>query len=328
MTPQTVQVTIDDRVRLMSAVLSATSWPAVEQSHHRHRPHVHARGTARRAAPLAAHPAVRALQALLDAGISLEQVFTYALHLTWPGLRLEGEFAWAPPGWNDHLGDFAVEAGLAVWWNEEDALWQRAVEQMSRAVEARDLARFFEPFVGPVERALAALPNISFPSQFEIGVRMPGTLVCIMPPRVAWGDNEPWPFDDDPAAICRALVMVYGRLLVEDYLRACAADLPPAARAPLPLDPAFAVQHPAWDEQFTRLFVMGAAAVYLEQAISRQEAEAYILVESRVNGATMLPAVVSVLRQYLAGHGEGRYAQLSDFLPVFAEHLRGAMNAP
>jgi len=324
MTSRTVQVTIDNRVRLMSAVLSATSWPDIEQRQHRHRAHVHARVTARRVADLAGHPAARTLQALLDAGTSLERLYTYALNLSWPDLRLAGEFAWAPAGWNDDLRDFCVQAGLVAWWAEEDALWQRAAEQMARVLPAADLRAFFEPFVGPVRQALAVMPNISFPSDTEIGVRLPGTLVCIMPPRIAWGDNEPWPFDDDPATIFRGLVAAYGRLLVRAYLREHAAELAPAARVPLPVDPAFAAQVPSWHEQFIRLFVMGAAAIFLEAAINRQEAEAYILVESKVHGATMLPGVVSVLRQYLAGYGEGRYAGLSEFLPGFAQQLRAA----
>jgi len=321
-----VQVTIDNRARLMSAALSATAWPEWEQGRQRHRPHAHARRTAQRVAALANHPAAVTLQGLLDAGTPLERLFTYALNLTGPELGLAGDFAWAPAGWNDGLRDFSEQAGLAAWWDEEDALWQRAVEQMERAVQPADLARFFEPFVGPVRQALVAMPNISFPSDAEIGVRLPGTLVCIMPPRVAWGDNEPWPFDDDPATVLRGLVMAYGRLLMQGYLREHAAEAAAAARDPLPVDPALAAQYPTWDEQFTWLFGLGAVPIFLEGTMGQQEADAYILMESKVHGATMLPGVVSVLRQYLAGYAEGRYAGLSEFLPGFSEQLRAAQD--
>lgn len=328
MTSRTMQVHIDDRARLLSAVLSATSWPEIEQRRNRHRAHAHARGTARRVAALVEHPAVRTLQSLLDAGISLEKLYTYALNLSWPGFSMDGGFAWAPAGWNEQLGDFYLSAGLAEWWDQEDILWQRAAEQMAKVVSAAALAHFFEPFVGPVRFTLAVMPNISYPSDSEIGLRLPGALVCIMPPRIAWGDNEPWPFDDDPAYVFRGLAAEYGRLLMLGYLREHAAETRLASLAPLPVGRAFRAQHPTWAEQFARLFAMGAAAIFLERAISYQEAQAYVLMESRVHGAAMLPGVVSVLKRYLAAYDEGRYTRFADYLPGFSERLRTAMDIP
>ena len=68
----------------------------------------------------------------------------------------------------------------------------------------------------------------------------------------------------------------------------------------------------------------GAVAIFLEQTIGPQEAKAYILMENKMHGVTILPGVVSVLKRYLAEQQEGRYEQLSDYLPNFSKHLRVA----
>jgi hypothetical protein len=324
MTTRAIQVHIDDRARLMSAVLSATDWPRKEQAYQRHRAHVHARKTARRVNEHFDHQAIRTLQTLLDQHTPLEAIYTYAFNLSWPGLTLEAPIPWAPLHWNEQLGDFYVKTGLEEWWQEETETWQLAEEQINKIIPQADLYAFFKPFVGEVSEQLTLMPNISYPSDCEIGVRLEGELFCIVPPRIAWGDNEPWPFDEDPAHIFRGLLTVYGRLLMVSYLRQKAAEVAPLANKPLPVEKSFKVTHPTWSDQFTELFVSGAVAIFLEETINPQEANAYILMENRVHGVTILPSVVSVLKRYLSEYSEGRFEQLADFLPTFGQHLRVA----
>lgn len=324
MTSRTLQVLIDDRARLMSAVLAATDWPDGEQTRQRHRAHVHARRTARRVAAQADHPAVRTLQTLLDQRTPLEAIYTYALSLSWPDLTTKAASLWVPLHWNEQLGDFYLQTGLEAWWREELEAWQRAFEQTQKVIASVDFYRFFEAFVGEVAEQFILMPTISYPSDGEIGVRLAGQLFCIIPPRIAWGDNEPWPFDEDKAHIFRGALSEYGRLLMVSYLRQKAEEIAPVTRTALPVGKAFADSHPTWSDQFTGLFVAGAVAIFLEQTIGPKEAQAYILMEHRVHGLTNLPGVVSVLKRYLKEREEGRYEQLSDYLPNFAKHLRVA----
>jgi hypothetical protein len=324
MVARTIQIRIDDRARLMSAVLSATNWPAIEQQRRRHRAHVHARHTTQCTQAIADHPAVHSLQALLDQGTPLEAMYTYALSLSWPDMTLDTPFPWAPLHWNEQLGDFYKKADLAAWWAEEDELWRRAYEQAAKIISKADLYSFFKPFVGDVAEQLAFMPNISYPSDTEIGVRLEGELFCIAPPRIAWGDNEPWPFDEDAAHIYRGVLAEYARLLMVSYLRQNAAEVAPVAGMPLPIGPQFRETHPTWGDQFTGLFVSGAVALFLEQAINIQEAKAYILMENRLHGVTILPGMVSVLKRYLSEFKEGRYQQFAEYLPNFPKHLRVA----
>jgi hypothetical protein len=308
----------------MSTVLSVTHWPEVEQARKRHRAHVHARGTTRRVMALASHPAVHTLQNLLDQNTPLEAIYTYALNLSWPDLTPKTALPWSPLHWNEQLKDFYDQAALTAWWDEEKESWQKAFEQVNKVIGTANLYDFFKPFTGPVAEQLVLMPNISYPSDQEIGVRLEGSLFCLIPPRIAWGDNEPWPFDEDAAHVFRGLITEFGRLLMVSYLRQKAAEVAPLTSTPLPVSKAFRESHPTWGDQFTGLFVAGAVAIFLEQSLGVKEAEAYILMENRLHGLTILPGVVSVLKRYLSEYNDGRYQQFSEYLPNFPKHLRVA----
>ncbi len=324
MTSRTLQILIDDRARLMSTVLSVTHWPEVEQARKRHRAHVHARNTTRRVMSQSTHPAVHTLQSLLDQNTPLEAIYTYALNLSWPGLIPQAALPWAPLHWNEQLKDFYEQAALAGWWDEEKESWQKAFEQINKVMGTANLYDFFKPFTGPVTEQLMLMPNISYPSDQEVGVRLEGALFCLIPPRIAWGDNEPWPFDEDAAHVFRGMVTEFGRLLMVSYLRQKAAEVAPLTSTPLPVSKPFREAHPTWGDQFTGLFVAGAVAIFLEQTLGAKEAEAYILMENRLHGLTILPGVVSVLKRYLSEYNDGRYQQFSEYLPNFPKHLRVA----
>jgi hypothetical protein len=318
----TITVRTDDRVRLMSALLAATSWPDDEQQRKLHGTHAHARGTRRRVQAQARHPAVLILQALLDRGLPLEEMFGYVLHLGWPGLEGDHQPEWAPPTWPRHLLNFYRHTGLDGWWEAEAVTWERAARETEAAVQAVQLRAFLRPFVGEFEDDLVLLPNLSYPTDREVGVATGDALVCILPPRMAWGDNPPWPFSDDRAYVLRAALTQYSRLLMGRILGDHAAVVTEAARHALPVSPAFAGQYPTWEARFLALVGMGLVAIYLEDHVSPAEAGAYVLLARKAQGLEALPGVVDALRRYLAGQAAGTYTGFADYLPHFLEHLR------
>lgn len=321
-----VSVRLDDRIRLMSAALAATDWPAQAQQRRPHGTHAHARATVRFLADHRAHPAVLGLQGLLDQGAPLEAVFTYALGLSWPALEpLAGaEPAWVPPRWSAQLKAFYEQTGLAAWWQSEDAPWQRAQAQAQRVFARAAFRPFLLRFVEAVPSQLTFIPSVSYPADQEIGVRLADELVCIVPPRLAWGDSPPWPFDEDPTHVYRAALGQYGRLLLLGYLRAHSDRLAAVTAAPLPVSDQFRALHPSWEDQFVALFIAAAVAIYLEDYVSQKEADAYVLMARKAQGMTILPGMISVLRRYLQEREAGRYQTLLDFLPVFPKQLRVA----
>ncbi|MBN1965782.1 MAG: hypothetical protein JW910_14115 [Anaerolineae bacterium] len=317
-------VRIDDRIRLMSALLAATSWPDDEQQRKPHGTHAHARGTRKRVLLHNKHAAVLILQALLDRGVPLEAVFTYALKLEWPGLSGAAPPPWVPPTWPRHLLNFYEQVELATWWEEEAQVWANSQRESERVIEDAAFRDLLKPFVGEFDDALVFLPNVCYPTDSEIGVRANGELCCIAPPRIAWGDNPPWPFDEDVAHICRGALTQYGRLLMRKYLHQYEATLAEVTQKKLPVTKAFSQRNPSWEEQFLELFVVGLVAIYLEDAVNKQEARAYVLMQKKAHGLEILPGVVSVLRRYLNGHEDGQYAGFVEYLPYFGTHLRVA----
>jgi hypothetical protein len=321
---QDVSIKLDDRIRLMSAALAATDWPERSQERHPHGTHAHSRATRKYLDSFRSHEAVQNLQSLLDQGAPLEAMFTFVLTLKWPELETAALPRWVPPRWNQQLCDFYQKADLGKWWKDEGSPWQNSLDEARRMFTDIAFKPFLKPFLGDVGEDLIFVPNISFPTEREIGVRLGTELICIAPPRLAWGDSPPWPFDEDPAHIYRAALSQYGRMLMINFLRAHADVIAPIAETPLPVSDQFRAQYPTWQEQFANLFVAAAVALFLEETLSKVEANAYVLMERKTKGMMILPGMISVLRRYRQELANGRYSGILDFLPVFPKQLRVA----
>lgn len=313
-----VQVGVDDRARLMGALLAATRYPELAQARKKHGVHAHARATRKRLAPFSAHPAVQAADALLAQGMSPESFFALAFALNPATLRPAVPLAGLPPALANGLADFARQADLTTWWREEAEPWQRAAAEAERALAGAQVGAFLDRFYGPTAARLAFMPNIGYPEDAEIALASEGSLIAVIPPRPAWGDSPPWPFDEDPAHVLRAAIVAYSRLRLADALGAVSE----AAAGPFPVSPAFHALYPAWPDQFAQIFSGALVALYLNEQISAQEASAYLLMERRVRGLEILPAAVDILRDFRDQKGAGSSRALAKFLPRFPALLR------
>src|SRR5579864_7927409 len=103
MSKRNLVIRIDNRTRLMSAVLAATTYPDKSQERQKHGTPLHARGTRKLVLDYSHHPAVQDLQFLLDKHISFGAIFGYAVRLSWPELTGDEVPRWVPPHWNEHL---------------------------------------------------------------------------------------------------------------------------------------------------------------------------------------------------------------------------------
>jgi len=317
-----VTIRIDDRVRLMSAVLAATNYADKSQDRKKHGTHLHARGTRKQVAEFNHHPAVNALQVLLDQNTPLSSVFNYAMRLTWPGLMGDDMPRWVPPRWNEHLKHFYEATNLTKWWADENEPWQLTVRHLNEGFAKVDLYAFLEPFVGQVVDTLVVMPNISYPTDQNIGMRVGGELIVIVPPPLAWGDSPPWPYKDDEALAYRAALTEYTHILMSAYMRQHNDLFNTLAEKPLPVDEKYAAAHPTWRDQFLGLFKAATLALFLEESVSTLEAKSFLMYMQKVENVTILPGVVSILRRYLDEYKAGRYTSFSDYLPNFQKHLR------
>lgn len=318
-----VSVRLDDQIRLMASMLSATDWPLKAQERKPHGTHAHSRATRKFLQEQMTHPAIQGLQTLLDQDAPIEAMFTLIMHFSWPGLEFANLPRWVPTDWDKHIRDFYEKARLSVWWAKEQEVWDRSLVEAGHVFHEVHFKDFLKPFLGEITEDFIFTPNIANPTDMEVGIRYGKDLICIAPPPLAWGDSPPWPYNEETMVThsYRVALTQYARILLLTYLRAHADKLQDAQKTELPVSDQFRVLHPTWEDQFITLFVAAAVAMYLEDYVSDSEAKAYLMMERRARGMTILPGTVSVLRRYLQELGN-KYETLIDFLPIFPKQLR------
>lgn len=326
MSDHRVSVQLNDRLRLMSAMLSLTSWPEREQAQHPHGVHAHAKDTRRFLEPYAGHAAIQQLQEILNEGRSMEELFAFSQVLSWPSLRARSADTpdWVPSGWTAAIRNFYIASKMANFWKEEHPVWDEAVQQLEVIFQQGDIIGFLTPYLGELDRTLVFSPNMCYPTYRPVTFSSARHVYCICPPRIAWGTNPPWPFNDDPAWVYRTAFEAFAHKLVLDYLDRHPDETADLREGDLSLPDEFVQTHPDWREQFARLFVSGATTIYLEETSGEAEANAYVVMEQKDRGLDVLPAVVSVLRRYLQEQSTGKFNELADFLPLFRNSLRVA----
>jgi len=322
MSKRNLVIRIDNRTRLMSAVLAATTYPDTSQERQKHGTPLHARGTRKVVAEYAHHPAVQDLQFLLDKNTSLAAIFGYAVRLTWPELSGDETPRWVPPHWNEHLHHFYDVTKLADWWAEEDDTWQTAIRHLLDVFNKVDVYSFLCQFFGDLPEALVFVPNISYPTDTNVCFRVGAELCAIVPPRKAWGDSAPWPYDNDPGYVYQEALRSYEELLLADMLRQHTPSMTTLSEKPLPVGERFKARHPSWSEQLTALFTASSIALFLEQAIDTREAKAFVQMQQRTEDIPMLPGVIGILKRYLDENKAGKYENFAEYLPAFAKNLR------
>lgn len=324
-----VQVCLDDRVRLLSALLTATTYPAQEYARRAHGTHRYARALQKHVQTWAGHTAVSIVQKLLDQGAPLDALFALAWALHPTTYQVAQPPRWMPSRFPEALRAFASEAGLNDWWAqpEHTSDWEESTGAVARLFKAVQMKALFEPFVGDIGTVIdqfVLMPNIGYPTDQEPAFKSGRDLVVVVPPRVAWGDNPPWPFDEDPAHVYRAAITGYGRILIGAYLRERPDLIAEVSKSPLTVGDGFKQLYPSWAEQFTMLLCAALTAIYLEDTMGAREANAYALVERKTRGLAELPAAISVLRHYRQDKARGKHQAFDEFLPHFPKLLKVA----
>lgn len=326
--PTPITIILDDRLRLISSALAATTFPEQAQSKKRHHAHAHARAAIKymQEREMSKHPAIVSLQGMLDSGMPLEALFTLVMLFEWPSLNAPVAPEWMPKGWNEQLKDFYEKAELESFWDGAKHSWENAKAESERIFNDVYFKDLLSEFVGEIEQDFAFAPNIAWPADREVGIHAGNYLISIVPPPLAWGESPPWPYDEETRLrehTYPATLSQYARLLMLSYLRSHADEITDATSKDLPISDELKVRYPTWEDQFIALFQSAVVAIYLEDHISTTEAKGFMLMERRVRQMAELPGTVNVLRRYLQEKGN-RYNTLAEFLNVFPTQLRVA----
>ncbi len=321
-----VQVIVENRIRLAAALLSLTSWPDLEQERHPHGVHTHAKATRQQLDGLEDHRAVRGIQALLDEGRTLVDIFAYLAQLDWLSVQTGALNPKRTPARDLH--DFVKQSQIVMLWEKDGQDWNTAVREASNAVKGKTPSALLTQFFGAFDGELQLHPNLCYPSEQTIAFRRDDQIIGVCPPRVAWGDNPPWPYDDDPVATNQDMFAGFTRVLLKEHLAAHIETLIPLKqRYQLPLPDSFKKNYPDWYKQFSILVTSGMTALYTEQAFGDMQAKAYVLMTKKAHGLTTLPQVLYELRLYQEQASAGQVKIFGDYLPTFLERLQPAVKS-
>lgn len=259
MSDSRVEIVIDDRLRLVTAVLAAGDWPGREQAQLTHAVHPHAKQTRQFVADFAHHPAVVWTNQVIESGESLDDVFT----------------AVSQSVQQEAFDEFLSETGLETFWQEHAADWQAAQNDLTAIFQTSHLPAFLNQIADePISQTIRIMPNLVYPSLTAVLVSGFDALTLLQPPPKAVGESPPWPYGEDPgwvqASVCRRLA----HFALADTLE----TLSPHEQA---------------------LLLYAATTLYLETAVDPEEAIAYLVRTKKQYNLPKLPVVVAALRDYL-----------------------------
>ncbi len=213
----TIDVCLEDRLRLAGALLAAGEWPEVEQKLKPYKPHRVAESARKYFSPAQAHPAVLAAQALAGQGEGLPGLFTQLLH---------GE---APEPLAAELTGFVAATEPEKFWAETEADWQAALTETREVLARADLEQFLTDLFGPLSLSLALMPNLLYPGQQCLALEADNRLIIYAPPPLAWGASPPWRYNERPDEVLAMVSQTAARRFVEPHLPAGAEALGLAA---------------------------------------------------------------------------------------------------
>lgn len=201
-----LRVGLDERGRLVGAVLAASQWPLLEQAQQPHATHAFAKQVQRWGQPFAQHPAVRHINARLEAGATIETIFAWGLV-------------------DRSLDEFAAETAVSELWLSQEAGWKTAVVELQNLLNLPALAQFLtqltrQPALPPVHIS----PNLLFPALSPVLAQAAGELHLLLPPPKAVGTSPPWPYREDPGWVLTQLAQALLPHLLAEKL----TPLPPA----------------------------------------------------------------------------------------------------
>ena len=265
-----VTVALDNRARLLAAVLATSDWPALEQAQAPHAVHTQSKLTklAMTAAFPQPHPATAVVNTALASGVGLGDLFTAALCA--PGEAIPARL---PSHFAADLADCGRKAGLeAGLWAEQAAVWHEAIADLEAIFANTPLPRFLAKAMGrPLAKPVVIVPTLVYPMLNAVVAETAAALTLIIPPPKAWGESPPWPYRDGHdvvlAETCRELL----HHLLADELR----PLPPRE---------------------IELYKHAAATLFLEEALTDGEGLSYLVRTKRQFNLPELPAKVEALR--------------------------------
>lgn len=277
-----LRVTVDDRLRLVTAVLAAGDWPGIEQKERTHAVHPHAKQTLHAMQAYKSHPAVYHMNEALLNGVSLDDLFSAAVRCAWP------DFMPTEPlpnilqvdTWTQSLAGFAQETKIVPqFWPAHQSVWDESENELTAVFQNSPLPAFLAQITGqPLSQQIVIMPDLVYPALKPVLATSEKALTLLLPPPLAVGESPPWPYEEDPGwVVARTCERLLFHLLAK---------------------PLAALDAPAQET-----VVRAAITLCLEQSFDEFEAKAYLLRSKKAYNLPNLPNMVDTLRELLPKGG-------------------------
>lgn len=278
-----LSVAIDDRLRLITAVLAASDWPVEEQNQLTHAVHPHAKQVRQFMHAFASHPAVNGVNEALLNGVDPADLFSAAVRCSWPDFTPTAELpnVLKIGEWVASLPGFTQQTAVAThFWPQHTAVWQEAQSALEKVFSNGDLLAAIGQLGDRVDTAVSLMPNLVFPALTPVVATADKAITLLLPPPKAVGESPPWPFDEDPGWV----VATAAEHLIPHLLRTDLAKL---------------------DEAERPLAIYLATAHCLATLLDDFEAQSYLLRAKKEHNLPQLSARFAQLQDEVEG-GNGR----------------------
>ena len=285
-----VSIAIDNRVRLVAAVLAASRWPDHEQTLTPHAVHTHAKMTRQYVSDFATHPATQAINTMLENDqLDLADLFGAALRCSWPMLEASETLpaAYTNGDFLEQLADFYTDSAVAAFfWSDHNAVWQEAAQDLEKIFQNNGLPDYLSKLIGNnLTQNIVVVPNLAYPALHPIVASTAETLFLILPPPRAWGESPPWPYHEDLGWVIAQSCYALTETLLADVLE-------------------------SMDENQQALLHHAAVTLCLEETVNEQESLSYLVRSKKQHNLPDLPMTVEKMRAYLEDPNAGSLSSL------------------
>ncbi len=279
-----LKVKVDDRARLVTAVLAASQWPDEEQAQLTHAVHPHAKQTRQFVSKFSSHPAVVGMNQSWLNGVELDTMFSAAARCQWPSF-LTSPRETLPrvlqiEGWTQSLAQFAKDTKIATeFWPQHEAVWDAATAALRTIFPNDNLLAFIARITGnPIKQTVIIMPNLVYPALSPILATSNQQYYLLVPPPKAVGESPPWPYSEDPGWV----VALASRQLLQN---------------------AFGEDLSQLEDEQAKIVIHAATTLCLEELLDEFEGQAYLLRRQKEEDLPTLPDAVEKMRDYLAKDG-------------------------
>jgi hypothetical protein len=280
----TFAIKIDERLRLVTAVLAASNWAVEAQKHQTHAVHAQAKQVRYFLQAFGTHPAIQGANEALLNGVDLAELFSAALRCSWPDFTPTTELPHVLKikEWLQSLADFAQTTAIAIeFWPQHTTVWQEAQSALKKIfADDRLLTSVAQLQHGGLATAVTLMPNLVFPALTPVVATTDNALTLLLPLPKAVGESPPWPFDEDPGWV----VATVAEQLIPYLLAAEVAQL---------------------DDAQQQLAIHTAVAHCLACLLDDFEAQSYLLRAKKEHNLPQLPALFARLQEAVE-KGNGR----------------------